>query len=198
MKFHYIDRTTYRNKYNENLLNKLKLQFGDFYLIPEGGSNSLAVKGCTEIIKSIQISFDFICSPCGTLAGLICGLNGNNNVLGFSVLKGLEFLNKQVEKLIFNYNHKKYKNWKINFDYHFGGYAKFNSELINFINNFYEKHKIKLEPIYTGKMMFGIYDLIKKDFFKKGQTIIAIHTGGLQGLKGLKERKKIDSLLNFG
>ncbi len=91
----------------------------------------------------------------------------------------------------------KFKNWEINFDYHFGGYAKFNTNLIKFINTFYEYHKIKLEPIYTGKMMYGIYDLIKKDYFKKGQTIIAIHTGGLQGLEGLKERQNINSLINF-
>ena len=102
MKLYYIDRTSYRDKYNEKLLMELKTLFGDFYLIPEGGSNSLAVKGCTEIIKSIQIPFNYICCPAGTggtLAGLVCGLNGNNSVLGFSVLKGAEFLNQQVDDL---------------------------------------------------------------------------------------------------
>ncbi len=95
MKLHYINRVTYRNKYTENLLSQFKKKFGNYYLIPEGGSNLLAVKGCSEIIETIKIPFDYICCPCGTggtLSGLICGLNGNYNLIGFSVLKGAEFL----------------------------------------------------------------------------------------------------------
>ncbi len=200
MKLFYLDRSVYRDKYNEILLNKLKNKFGDFYLVPEGGSNSFAVKGCSEIIKSIAIPFDYICTPCGTggtLAGIVVGLNNESSALGFSVLKGSSFLNTEVERLILNHNGKRYNNWSINFDYHFGGYAKYNFELINFINTFYENHKIKLEPIYTGKMLYGIYDLIKNDFFKKGQTIIAIHTGGLQGLKGINTVGKNGIKINF-
>ena len=200
MKLFYLDRSVYRDKYNEILLIKLKNKFGNFYLVPEGGSNSFAVKGCSEIIKSIAIPFDYICTPCGTggtLAGIVVGLNNESSALGFSVLKGSSFLNAEVERLILNHNGKRYNNWSINFDYHFGGYAKYNLELINFINTFYENHKIKLEPIYTGKMLYGIYDLIKNDFFKKGQTIIAIHTGGLQGLKGINTVGKNGIKINF-
>ncbi len=194
MKFYYLNRSEYRDKYNDEFLKKLKNIFGDFYLIPEGGSNSLAVKGCAEIINTIKIPFNYICAPCGsggTLAGLIVGLNNKNIALGFSVLKGASFLKNEVERLILNFNGKHYSNWKINFDYHTGGYAKINSELINFTDKFYERHKIKLEPIYTGKMMYGIYDLVKNNYFKEGETIIAIHTGGIQGLEGLKSRNKI-------
>ena len=194
MKFHYISRTLYRNKYSENLLEEFKEKFGNFYLIPEGGSNSLAVKGCAEINKSISIPFNYLCTPCGTggtLAGLAVGLDNQKKVLGFSVLKNSFFLNKEVERLIKSFNGKSYNNWEINFDYHFGGYVKFNSVLTDFIEEFHKLHKIQLEPIYTGKMFYGIYDLIRRDFFSKGETIIAIHTGGLQGLEGLKSRNKI-------
>ncbi|MEO8398357.1 MAG: pyridoxal-phosphate dependent enzyme [Ignavibacteriaceae bacterium] len=193
MTLQYIDRNSYRNKYYENFILKLKEKFGDFYFLPEGGTNSLAVKGCAEIINRIEIPFNYICVPCGTggtLAGLISGLNGKNFALGFSALKN-KYINNEVEKFLLDFSGKKFTNWRINFDYHFGAYAKFDLKLKNFLIDFYKNHKIKLEPIYTGKMMFGIYDLVEKDFFKKEETIIAVHTGGLQGLEGFKSLKDI-------
>ena len=72
--------------------------------------------------------------------------------------------------------------------YHFGGYAKFTGELIHFINAFREQHSIALDPVYTGKMMYGIFDQIRKGYFKKGSKIIAVHTGGLQGIAGFNEQ----------
>ena len=191
MKFYYLDRTSYRNKYDEKILENLKKQFGKFYLIPEGGSNHFAVKGCAEIIPRIKINFDFICTACGTggtLSGLVLGLNSKAKVLGFSVLKGGEFLNKNVENLLSSTGNKNFSNWEIILDYHFGGYAKVSKELNGFCNAFYQKHNIELEPIYTGKMLYGVYDLIQKKYFPKNSTIIILHSGGLQGLKGLEQR----------
>jgi 1-aminocyclopropane-1-carboxylate deaminase/D-cysteine desulfhydrase-like pyridoxal-dependent ACC family enzyme len=104
------------------------------------------------------------------------------------VLKGASFLKDNVESLLQKNNEFIYSNWDINLDYHFGGYAKFDNELLNFVKNFSGQSKIPIEPIYTGKMLFGIYDLVSRGFFKEGSQIIAIHTGGLQGLKGLSER----------
>ena len=192
MLLEYLDRKSYRNKYDKDLINKLKNQYGDFYLIPEGGTNELAVKGCTEIIDSIDMNFDFICTPCGTggtLAGLILGLNSKSYALGFSVLKGGDFLYDNVINLLKFYHKEELNNWQINLDYHFGGYAKINSELIAFCNEFKSKYNIPVEPIYTGKMFFGIFDLIKQNFFPQNTKILAIHSGGLQGLKGLEQRK---------
>lgn len=193
MELHYLDRTSYRRKDSVEIFEDLKNRFGDFYLIPEGGTNELAVKGCSEIIDKINLDFDYVCCACGTggtLAGLIKGLSGNNNALGFAVLKGASFLRDNVECLLKNSDTAIYNNWEINLDYHFGGYAKFDSTLINFINNFYTITKIPIEPIYTGKMLYGIYDLISKGVLKRATRIIAIHTGGLQGLAGLQERFK--------
>jgi 1-aminocyclopropane-1-carboxylate deaminase/D-cysteine desulfhydrase-like pyridoxal-dependent ACC family enzyme len=187
MMLHFVTRSAYRNKYDADFTNNLKRQFGDFYLVPEGGSNTLAVKGCAEIMDEIDLGFDVICSAVGTggtLAGLILGTKGRGAVLGFPALKGGDFLKKEVEALLKSES----KNWQLMTDYHFGGYAKFKPELIDFMNDFKKQFGIQLEPIYTGKMLFGIFDLIKNDFFKPNTTIIAIHTGGLQGVEGFNKR----------
>lgn len=188
MMIEYLDRTTYRKKDSPELLDLLKNKFGDYYLLPEGGTNSLAVKGCSEIINHININFDYVCCPSGTggtLAGLISGLNGKSFALGFAVLKGASFLKENVRSLFATTGKPILNNWDINLDYHFGGYAKIKKELLDFAANFSLTHKIPIEPIYTGKMLYGIYDLIKQGYFKKGSKIIAVHTGGLQGLKGM-------------
>jgi 1-aminocyclopropane-1-carboxylate deaminase len=193
MELYYMDRTAYRKKDSSEPIEKLKERFGDFYLIPEGGTNELAVKGFSELIHKINLDFDYVCCPCGTggtLAGLISGLNGQSNALGFAVLKGASFLKENVKSLLKNSGGELFNNWEINLDYHFGGYAKVNNALIEFISTFYSRTKIPIEPIYTGKMLFGIYDLISKGFFTQGTRIIAIHTGGLQGLKGLRAKFK--------
>lgn len=190
----YMERETYRRKNTPDIINQLKKQYGDFYLIPEGGTNTLAVKGCTDIVKSIDSDFDLVCSACGTggtLAGIIAGLDKNKTALGFAVLKGASFLINNVKKLLEESESNSSCNWSINLDYHFGGYAKLNSELIRFINTFTEKTGIPIEPIYTGKMFYGIYNLISKRLIDEGITIVAIHTGGLQGLDGLRDKIKL-------
>jgi 1-aminocyclopropane-1-carboxylate deaminase len=190
MKLLYWNREKYRNGFSDETLQSLKEELGDFYFIPEGGTNDLAVRGTSEIIKEIDIPFDFICSAVGTggtIAGLIKGKRTfNYHVIGFSALNNSGFLEEAVEDLI----GKDYCNWIINNEYSFGGYAKFTNELINFINKFYVQHNIELDPIYTGKMMFGLLDLIGKGFFKPGSVIIALHTGGLQGKIGFNKRYK--------
>ena len=186
----YADRASYRNKLKKDLLEMLEVDTSQAYVIPEGGTNALAVKGCTEIVEDLQVNPDYICCSCGTggtLAGIICGIKGKAGVIGFSALKG-NFLKDDIEKLVDAYDHHQYSNWEVNTDYHFGGYAKFNEPLIDFINQFRALHGIPLDPIYTGKMMYGIYALMKTGFFKKGETVMAIHTGGLQGIEGFNQR----------
>lgn len=155
-------------------------QYGGFW-IPEGGASEYALNGIAEILKEIDMEFDILALACGTgttLAGLTRSLPDTKRVLGFSALKGGGFLKKDVKKLLKN---KSITNWSINFDYHFGGFAKSNDELTSFIEEFQSYNDIPLEPIYNGKMFFGLLDLVKNESFKKGQNIIAIHTGGLQG-----------------
>jgi len=191
MILHYLDRNSYRRKNADEIIESLKEMFGNFYLIPEGGSNILAVKGCTEILKSIGNNFDYICAPCGTggtLAGIICGCNNSKKIIGFPVLKNGQFLYKNISELVYNFSGQYFSNWKLQTEYHFGGYAKVNSSLAQFIFEFEKLNKIELEPIYTGKMLFGIADLISKKFFEANSVITVIHTGGLQGLKGIRMR----------
>lgn len=191
MDLEFITRTDYRKKTDPVFLKAVEEKYNYPFIISEGGTNSLAIKGCTEVIEEIDVPFDYICTAVGTggtISGLIAGCNNKHQILGFSALKGGDFLNKDVRELLLTYNGQSYDNWSIQTDYHFGGYAKIKPELIQFINDFKEKHDIQLEPIYTGKMMYGLFDLIKKDFFEKGSTIIALHTGGLQGIDGINKR----------
>jgi len=191
MKIHYVNRKTYREKNLTEFIKQLRRKFGNFYLVPEGGTNKLAVKGVSEIISNIDIDFDYVCCACGTggtLAGFVTGLKGRKKALGFSVLKGGSFLLNDVEKLIYDSVGKKYNNWDINLDFHFGGYAKINSDLINFIQRFQNITSIPIEPIYTGKLLFGVYNLILNHYFGSKKNILAIHTGGLQGLMGMKSK----------
>ena len=190
MDLHYMDREMYRQKDDPINIESLRVQIGDFYYLPEGGTNMLALDGVSEIVEEIETPFDYLCVPCGTggtLAGLVAGLKGEKQVLGFSSLKGNDTLTPVIKKLVTDYTGQNFSNFSINFDYHFGGYAKVKPELIEFIKQFKSKFDIQLEPVYTGKMFFGLFDLIQKDYFPKGSVVVALHTGGLQGLTGYAE-----------
>jgi 1-aminocyclopropane-1-carboxylate deaminase len=184
MQFHFTDRTSYRDKTSPEFLSKLEQMFGSFYLIPEGGTNDLAIKGCEEILTSEDKNeFSHICCPVGTggtISGIINSSSENQQIIGFSSLKG-DFLSE----VICNFVQK--KNWNVNCTYHFGGYGKVSEELIDFLNQFYQETKIPLDPVYTGKMMFGILDLIQNNYFPPNSKILTIHTGGLQGIAGMNQ-----------
>lgn len=181
MQFEFVSRTQYSDKQNPEFESELKDKFGDFYLIPEGGTNELAVKGCEEILVLEDTQFDYICCAVGT-GGTISGISNaalpHQKVLGFPALKG-DFLKKEIRKFASN------ENWELIADYHFGGYGKVNLELIEFINNFYQDNNVPLDPVYTGKLVFGVLDLIEKNYFPDNSKILIIHTGGLQGIQGM-------------
>jgi len=190
MKFEFVTREAYRTKTTLSFIEELKENHGDFYLVPEGGTNSLAVKGCEEIITPEDYDFTHICCAIGTggtISGVINSAKRNQKIIGFPALKG-DFLSDDIRKFVSN------SNWEVQLDYHFGGYAKINTALIRFINDFYEQTNIPLDPIYTGKMMFGIFDLINKGYFPKEAKILAIHTGGLQGIEGMNKNLKNKNL----
>lgn len=188
MTFKFITREAFRNKISVEFIKNLKIEFGDFYLIPEGGTNDLAIKGCEEIILDTDSEFDYICCSVGTggtISGIINASKPHQKILGFPALKG-DFLQEEISKFAENLN------WQLITDYHFGGYAKINPELIGFINQFKSAHNIPLDPIYTGKLLFGVMDLLNKGYFPEKSKILVIHTGGLQGISGMNEllRKK--------
>ncbi|MBP6557075.1 MAG: 1-aminocyclopropane-1-carboxylate deaminase/D-cysteine desulfhydrase [Flavobacterium sp.] len=192
MVFEFVTRAVYREKDNSDFLSKLEQKLGRFYLLPEGGTNDLAVKGCEEILLESDNQFDYICCAVGTggtVSGIINCSKSSQQVLGFPALKG-DFLKEDIRKFVLN------PNWELVTEYHFGGYAKVTRELVYFINDFYQKYQIPLDPIYTGKMVYGVLDLIKKEWFPKGSKILLIHTGGLQGIAGmnrlLKQKNQIE------
>jgi len=190
MKLHFISRDEYRKKHTKEFTENLQKLFGKFYLIPEGGTNDLAVKGCQEILCEQDDFFDYICCAVGTggtISGIINASKSHQNVLGFSVLKG-NFLDNEIRKFAKN------DNWKLFQEYHLGGYAKINSDLIRFIQEFKRQTNITLDPIYTGKMCLAIADLISKEYFKKKSKIAIVHTGGLQGIEGINKQLERQNL----
>lgn len=190
MRLEFINRQDYRRKSEEAFLDTLESRFGDVFILPEGGTNALAVKGCEEILDAQDFGFDYICCAVGTggtLAGLVNASAQNQKVLGFSALKG-DFDSENITRFSTK------TNWEIITDYHFGGYGKVDAELVGFINRFYGENKIQLDPVYTGKMLFGLSDMIAKGRFAPGTKILAIHTGGLQGIAGMNQRLKDKNL----
>ena len=186
MQFEFISREEYRSKNETSFFENLKQQFGAFYLIPEGGTNALAIMGCQEILTPEDAEFDYICCSIGTggtISGIINSVLPHQKVLGFPALKG-DFLKDEIRNFVHN------DNWELMNEYHFGGYAKVNPVLIQFINQFYAENKIPLDPIYTSKMVFGVLDLIQKNYFRAGSKILLIHTGGLQGIQGMNIKLK--------
>lgn len=184
MRFHFISRADYKNKHRPLFVAKLKETFGPFYLLPEGGSNALAVKGCSEILNDQDRVYSHIgvaVGTGGTLSGLAEGAFSHQQILGFPALKGT-FLQKDI------CNFTLQKNWTLIEGYDYGGYAKLPIHLVAFANQFKRDTQVGLDPIYTAKMMAGLWDLIERDFFASGDHILAIHTGGLQAIEGMNER----------
>ena len=184
MRFEFVTREAYRHKTETAFIEQLQVKFGSFYLVPEGGTNDLAVKGCEEILTEFDAYFDFVCSAVGTggtISGLINSALPHQKVLGFPALKG-DFLQNEIHKFVNN------KNWELITDYHFGGYGKVTTEFIEWMNWFYAQTGIPLDPIYTGKMVFGVMDLIQRNYFSPKSKILMIHTGGLQGIAGMNAK----------
>jgi D-cysteine desulfhydrase len=178
MQLRFISREQYRQKHTAEFLAQLRADYPEHYVIPEGGTNALAVQGCREILTENDLNnFDLICCAAGTggtIAGLIEASRPRQRILGFSALKGL-FLNDEVAKLTAK------TNWEIIDDYCCGGYAKTTPELLQFIRLFEAEHSLPLEQIYTGKMLFGISQMIQRGEIASDQRVLIIHSGGLQG-----------------
>jgi 1-aminocyclopropane-1-carboxylate deaminase len=179
-----VSRADYRLKNEPEFIASLQKKWGNFYLLPEGGTNTLALEGCREILTTADKDFEVICCSVGTggtWAGLVESALPHQEVIGFTALKNHN-LENELRKLTTN------KNGLLNHDYTFGGYAKVSPELIDFINIFNKNFKTPLDPVYTGKLLFGIFDLIKNKLWLWGKKILIIHTGGLQGIEGMNQK----------
>jgi len=196
MQFYFVSREHFRQKQTDAFKEELAQLFGDYYYVPEGGTNALAIKGTEEILTPEDEIYDYIATAVGTggtIAGLINSAFVHQKVLGFPALKG-EFLEEELKKWVHNFD-----NWTLIHDYNLGGYAKINEDLISFLNDFFRQTHIPLDPIYTGKMVYGLTDLIKKGYFPPNSKIMAIHTGGLQGIYGMNQKlsKTKKQIINY-
>ncbi|MEH1838860.1 MAG: pyridoxal-phosphate dependent enzyme [Nostoc sp.] len=208
----YLNREMYRQRNTPALQEYLRQRFGEVFIIPEGGNNLNGVHGCTEIIDHAMptvvtersrsagyaYTFNSICVACGTattLAGIALSLHDKQRAIAFPVLKNGAFLTQEIESLLTNYlasglpsPYTSPASWQLVCDYHFGGYAKVNDDLLLFSQQFREQHGVPLDYVYTAKMFYGVIDLLKQGFFCKGDCLLLVHTGGLQGNVGMEER----------
>jgi 1-aminocyclopropane-1-carboxylate deaminase len=176
----YLDRSTYRRKSEPDVLDGLRQRFGDHYLLPEGGSNALAVRGCVEVPAEIDVDFDVICCACGTggtLAGIAAGLRPGQRAIGFSALRSGEFLIEDVKSLQRKAFVTHTDNWTIETDFHFGGFARRTAELDDFITDFHARHGLTLDRVYVAKMLFGLLALTERGAFAAGTTVVAVISG---------------------
>lgn len=193
MHLHFISRELYRNKTETLFLKDLKSKFGDFLMIPEGGTNELAIEGTVEILEEKDKEYSHIIASIGTggtYAGLAKSILNHQTLIGMSSLKG-NFIHQEIEDLLNTHQIIPKGKTQIMDNFHFGGYAKYKQELIDFIWRFYDDFGIILDPIYTGKLVFGIWDMISNNQFPEGSSILVIHSGGLQGNTGFTERTGI-------
>jgi 1-aminocyclopropane-1-carboxylate deaminase len=184
MQLIFVSREDYRRKNDSDFLSALVQDIDSYFIIPEGGANADGVKGCIEILGETDSSFDYITVCCGTgttAAGIILSMQPHQKLLGFSILRDQGFMEKEIQNWIDIFQPtQRLPLWEINHDFHFGGYAKSNAELDAFCKNFQNKTGVAIEPVYTGKMFWGLEELIEEGYFKTDTKVLSIHTGGLQ------------------
>ena len=193
MALHYLDRAAYRRRAEPAFIAGQLARFGPAYVLPEGGTNELALPGCAELVAEIRqlVAFDALAVAVGTggtLAGLLTGLAGLEQAVGVAALKNGSFLREEIDALTRAATGQTHANYAVHTDYHFGGYAKYSAELLAFIRQFRQRHGVLLDPIYTGKLLYGVLDLITRGYFAPGSAVVAIHTGGQQAWAGWTAR----------
>lgn len=203
MTLHALSRKEYRRRHEAAFVQQLVEPFQRCFVIPEGGANEWALAGCADIVAGISRQlpdYDYVCLPCGTgatLAGIVAGLGASDRtskvkVLGFSALKGQTSLADEILSMLADFTDAETVSWQIIDEFHCGGFAKINSELVTFMNQWYQQTGIGLDPLYTGKMMLGLCELVERGAFAAGSKVVAVHTGGMQGVRGMQAQ--IDKL----
>ena len=192
MSLRFLPRSDYRRRHDQDFVAHLTKRLEPCLVIPEGGANSLALLGCGEIVEGIYQQLespDYLCVPCGTgatLAGIVNAVDVRTKVLGFPALKGVESLQHDIHAMLAQCGYNGGVDWRLIDRFHCGGFAKVNSELARFMDGWCKKTGVALEPVYTGKMMMGVCQLAEEGYFPSGTQVVAVHTGGMQGLRGLE------------
>jgi len=187
MELLFTDRESYRDK--PALFQKYFTNNIEAFFVDEGGASVEGAKGCGELVDELTETYDHIFCACGTGttgAGIINRIQSHGLATQFHavpVFKNGAFIKQEIDRFLLQPI-----NYELHIDYHFGGYGKADEQLIKFIKQFVAETGILIEPIYTGKMLYAIYDLVGKSYFKPGSRILAIHSGGIWGLLGMKDR----------
>jgi 1-aminocyclopropane-1-carboxylate deaminase len=195
-----ISRKDYRLKEDPEFLESLSLWTPGLYLLPEGGKGASAVKGCKEIIDELKQEYTAVAVAAGTgttAAGLISHPQAPE-IWVYAALKGGDFLKPAIGQALHEY-HQRYlktpvsrdllkRKLRLRTEYHGGGFGKVSPELIRFMNDIYAKYSIKLDPIYTAKLLFGLLKDIDAGKFEPGSRILILHSGGLQGIVGMNQK----------
>jgi len=194
MQLKFLSRSDYRRRHDDEFVVELVEAYQPCFVIPEGGANQWALAGCADIVEGVSSqleTFDIVCVPCGTgatLAGIVAALDGTVEVLGFPALKGATSLVNEISGMIAEFSAENTTPWHLVDEFHCGGFAKITPELMGFMECWEQETGVALDPVYTGKMMMGLCELLKRGYFPEGTKIVAVHTGGMQGLRGMQER----------
>lgn len=193
MTLYFVSREEYRRRNDQAYLDEISQKYGSSMLIPEGGSNLRGMQGCREIVDHIHhhigTEYDYVVLPCGTaatMAGIVAAVPEGKKVVGVSVLKAGDSLAREVSRFLADMGVDDKGLWQIEQAYHCGGYARLSRNLCDFVSDFERKHQIALDHVYTGKCFFGLFDLIGKKAIPEGARVVAIHTGGMQGERGMQ------------
>jgi len=195
MQLRFVSREDYRQlRENKDAWQRwVAKDHGNYLWLPEGGSNALAIKGVAELIEEIRLALnglpDTIVLACGTgatLAGILAGLGGQGRVIGIAAVNNADYLRQQVQQLLLDAGYPAYQNFDILLDFTHGGFAKTTPALLEFCAQFSHATQVPIEPVYTGKMLYALRDLCETGKFAKDERVVAIHTGGLQGLRGFQ------------
>lgn len=185
MQLHFVSRAAFNDELL--LMAEMAVAYPDYLVVPSGGQSDAGVRGAREILSLVDYqAYTHIACAVGTgtmLAGLVQRLLPHQQALGFSSLKIADRTNNSLLRFI--NTHAQPISFSLVYDYHFGGYARKNDALIAFMNRLYETHRLPTDFVYTGKLMFGINDLIYNNYFYPDSHILAIHSGGLQGNRSL-------------
>lgn len=193
MTLQWLSRRDYRNIAPVDCIVDYAKKYPDAWIIPEGGSSEQGVLGVRELFERMWsaggMNYDVIACPVGsgaTLAGIVSADLGELRCVGFSALKGASDLESRVQGHLGSA--QGVKSWEISHDYHFGGFAKLNKRLTDFISGIHQTHDLLLDPVYTGKMLYGLLEWVYQGRISKDARILAVHTGGLQGWRGFGDK----------
>jgi 1-aminocyclopropane-1-carboxylate deaminase len=181
MQLVFVSREEYARKEDKDWLEEIQSEYNHPFIIPEGGANEWGTEGAAEIATLVDNKYTHVCVSVGTgttAIGLRNGLPINTTLLAYAPIKGGSYL---TEEIALHLKEGKNANWQLFDNWHFGGFGKYNNELLTFMNEFYQQHNIPLDIVYTSKMMYAVQEQLKKGFFPKDAQILCIHTGGMQG-----------------